>query len=1229
MSRKINYCQTYSFHTYEQDGTLGIRIFGINEKNESVYILVDDFKKYIYIELPSQTVQEKSIIWSSPCVTSLCTKLDSLCKDYKIIKKEIKSLKKLYFAKMDVSPEGMYSEKKYPFLKLYFNCEKDLDDFRWKVYREIYVSNVGNIKLQIHEIEASSVLQFMCMQNIKPSSWIQFPGKEIPEDQRESYADHEYIVSYSSITPYESTKFARPLILSFDIEVNSVNPNKMPNVGVPGDKVFQISAVFCRNGDNESKYEKILLTLCRNKNGEIVKTDQKICGDDVEIRHFETEGDLLNGFTELVCEKNPQVICGYNIFSFDIPYMYDRSRLTYTTSGFDKIGFIRSQHAKLTPITWSSKAFGKQDYKYLDAHGRLWVDLLPIVTRDYKLEDYKLKTVSEFFLNGLSKDDLPPKGIFKCYRDFTSESLGQVGHYCVMDSFIVLKLFEKLQMWIGLVEMSNVCNTPIFTLFTQGQQIKMFHQVYKKCINDIVIDKSSFQLAGVAEDDKYTGAYVFPPTPGLYDMVVSADFCLTGDTLVSLSNGMSRRIKDISRDDKLWVKDTSSNKNGLIQDNPVGLKCNGIKKILKITMIDGRTIRCTPDHKFLTDSGEWVKACDLTSSITYEEKKMVKKSGTKLVLGLEQPEDFIGNDEKEWSIFDYNMSNKIERDKTLAFSRILGFVLADGWIGVRQIEACFGTRLDAKLFCDDVKLLTGKDSPIRNRERDTEKGSTYTINLLSEIAKKIISLEGIVIGKRSTQKPSLPKFILDKNCPVSVVREFLGGLFGGDGCAPYLSAGNEKIKSRFGFVSLKWDIIEKFNKDMEIVMDQLCLLTKKVGLEFYRLNKGKVSYSNSNMRPKDSEENPRYSHMICLTHDDNLKFCEKIGFRYCIYKSCKLSIAASYQRLADNVRRQHDIVYNNTMKNGNVFNNNNLIESKNDFFKNEIPLNEYYSVLYYKKKSKTTKLRLERKFFPDPIEYVNTLGVRDWFADFGQSHKKVYCVSREDIQVPTFSMEVADVREFGEEMVYDIVEIKDHHNFLANGVCTHQCSLYPSIIIAYNLDYTTMVTDPSIPDEKCHVFNFWDHSFCLHDTTIRKTKTKGTVICKERNFRFLKEPPGVIPTLLKNLLDARKNTRKEIKTLEKKVKEDKTLTPEQIEDLERMIVVLDKRQLSYKINSNSMYGAMGVKKGYLPFFPGAMVTTYVGRISIEKASKWIQETHKVKLIYGDTYFLIFIFYIYL
>ena len=91
-------------------------------------------------------------------------------------------------------------------------------------------------------------------------------------------------------------------------------------------------------------------------------------------------------------------------------------------------------------------------------------------------------------------------------------------------------------------------------------------------------------------------------------------------------------------------------------------------------------------------------------------------------------------------------------------------------------------------------------------------------------------------------------------------------------------------------------------------------------------------------------------------------------------------------------------------------------------------------------------------------------------------------------------------------------------------------SLYPSTMIAFNIDYSTLVLDEKIPDEKCHIVEWTEHISCCHDQTVRKTKPKE-IICESYRYRFLKEPLGVIPTLLKNLLDARKKTNADMKNL--------------------------------------------------------------------------------------------------
>jgi DNA polymerase elongation subunit (family B) len=245
-------------------------------------------------------------------------------------------------------------------------------------------------------------------------------------------------------------------------------------------------------------------------------------------------------------------------------------------------------------------------------------------------------------------------------------------------------------------------------------------------------------------------------------------------------------------------------------------------------------------------------------------------------------------------------------------------------------------------------------------------------------------------------------------------------------------------------------------------------------------------------------------------------------------------------------------------------------------------------------------------------------------------------------------------------------------------------SLYPTIIIAYNIDYSTLVPDDSdIPDEDCNIIEWKEHIGCEHDPDtirrkeldmiidnkkdilkdLRKTRDKCKdnkkkenikkeietlmkkmkpfmeersnivkkkhkfILCNDnRRFRFLKEPKGVLPTVLHSLLEARKNTRVQIKQLKSFLKNGEIhdnirsllLNGSDKKMVDTLITVLDKRQLSYKVSCNSMYGAMGVSRGYLPFMPGAMCTTAKGRQNIGIVADVIQNKFKGQLVYGDT-----------
>src|SRR3990172_8266975 len=100
------------------------------------------------------------------------------------------------------------------------------------------------------------------------------------------------------------------------------------------------------------------------------------------------------------------------------------------------------------------------------------------------------------------------------------------------------------------------------------------------------------------------------------------DECLHGDTVVCTKIG-NFSIKDLVGTegyvltiDGKWTKYKHCR---LIAKN---------RETIKVIFEDGRSIQCTPDHKFLTIKGEWVEAKDLFNEICYNSISKLNKEET-------------------------------------------------------------------------------------------------------------------------------------------------------------------------------------------------------------------------------------------------------------------------------------------------------------------------------------------------------------------------------------------------------------------------------------------------------------------------------------------------------------------------------------------------------------------------------------------------------------------------
>ena len=150
-------------------------------------------------------------------------------------------------------------------------------------------------------------------------------------------------------------------------------------------------------------------------------------------------------------------------------------------------------------------------------------------------------------------------------------------------------------------------------------------------------------------------------------------------------------------------------------------------------------------------------------------------------------------------------------------------------------------------------------------------------------------------------------------------------------------------------------------------------------------------------------------------------------------------------------------------------------------------------------------------------------------------------------------------------------------------------SLYPSIMQAYNLCYSTMVSGQDAKNVDPSKYKKSENGHAFVHSDVKK---------------------GILPTILGELLSARKRAKRDMKN-----------APNEFEK-----AVQNGRQLALKISANSVYGFTGASVGQLPCVPIASSVTSYGRYLLEKTKAYVEETytqtngyeHDAQVVYGDT-----------
>jgi DNA polymerase elongation subunit (family B) len=369
----------------DEDKKYVIRFFGRTNTGLSLTVTVNNFFPYFFIKIPRS--------WSMVQVKKLINAMKFMSKDHGkyIYDYQPMEWKDFY---------GFRAEQKFNFLMVRFQCSDTMKFYHNRSKDGILELRIDGRteKFNLYESNFDPMLRFMHIQEIKSCGWIKLPkGLYRAERDTPTFTDYHLRINYENIVSQQNFTSEDPKlglgkfkICSFDLECYS-HDEEFPQSERKEDPIIQIGMVFQTIGETEPK--RYILTL-------------KECNeiDNTEVFSFDKEGDMLMEFQRIIQEEDPDILTGYNIYGFDEKYIYGRAKLLrLNDNGFGFLSRLRTRTEFKENVKLSSAALGDNQMHYYNTIGRVQIDLMKLIQKDYKLNSYKLDAVAEHFMREIIK----------------------------------------------------------------------------------------------------------------------------------------------------------------------------------------------------------------------------------------------------------------------------------------------------------------------------------------------------------------------------------------------------------------------------------------------------------------------------------------------------------------------------------------------------------------------------------------------------------------------------------------------------------------------------------------------------------------------------------------------------------------------------------------------------------------------------------------------------------
>ncbi|MBI5803351.1 ribonuclease H-like domain-containing protein [Candidatus Pacearchaeota archaeon] len=467
-----------------------------------------DFKGRNYIKIVGRDSRGKRVCVIDSCPVYLWAILDANLRKEKI-EKIIKKTEKIKLEskdretkveKVEVHEKNFLGEKTKA-LKIFATNYKDLHEI------------ADNLKMdgirKRRGYDLGFITHYIIEKDLLPLCWYEITGELLNNSQEfggiDSVLEVDFCIKAANIKKIEDKDF-KPRVIAYDIETDEFK--------IGEGEILMVSLV-------SNHGMKKVITWKNSLNSE-KRLDYVV--------YVKNEAELIETFVKEVKNAKPDFLVGYFSDGFDLPYLRARAQKLKVPLSLGLNG--------------SQPRFSRGILPIAKIDGIVHIDLLKFIRTAYsqymQSETLSLDDVADEFLSERKKEFH-----FKHSSKIKSEEWESYFEYNLHDSVLTLKLAEKF--WPDILEFTRIMQEPVFDISRNGMSnnvedyilhnLSRFDEIpEKKPTHDEISERRSLE--------KYEGAFVFEPTPGLYENLAVFDFTSSyGSTIVTFNLSKSTLLE--------------------------------------------------------------------------------------------------------------------------------------------------------------------------------------------------------------------------------------------------------------------------------------------------------------------------------------------------------------------------------------------------------------------------------------------------------------------------------------------------------------------------------------------------------------------------------------------------------------------------------------------------------------------------------------------------------------